>query len=102
MSYFEDHIQCVAEEVKARMEVEDFMNALITDIKYRKMRGEIDTKPLEFLIDAEPEARISWLEKALITATYHDILGNPSCPVEFFLACKKQMKIDRDTGLKLW
>lgn len=33
---------------------------------------------------------------------HHDILGNPSCPVEFFLACKKQMKIDQDAGLKLW
>lgn len=102
MSYFEDHIHRVAKEVEARMEVEAFMDALITDIKYRKMRGDVDTKPLEFLIDAEPEARMGWLKKALLTAAYHDILGNPSSPVEFFLACKKQMKEDRDAGLKLW
>ena len=102
MNIYESQIHDIAQEVEAKIQVLDFLNALITDIRYRKVHGDSDVKPLEFLLDASEEDRVKWMKKALITAEHHDIFGNPSCAVEFFLKCKKQMKEDREVGVKLW
>lgn len=102
MSYFDTVMQVRKQAIEDQLRVMHFVDSLINDIRYRKFKGDPSVKPLEFLLEADRDSRTMWVYKALVTANHHNFVGSPSCPLEFFLKCKEQMKLDRQAGLKLW
>lgn len=102
MNYFEERIHHAAAEAAAQIEIYDFIDSLLTDIRYHKLRGDLDVKSLEFFLNADQDARIGWIHKALLTAEHHQLMGDPNHRAEFFVECKKLMKKDREAGVKLW